>query len=93
MVRVQRVMWPRGAAEAAPVQAELWEPFHHGPPAALCPPHPTRVHTGVSARPLLPLGGRLRLEHGRFNSTGVLPGDVSADGSVVRRGRAMRLTV
>lgn len=64
MVRVQCVLWPRGAAEAAPVQAELWEPLHHGPSAALCQPHPTRVHTGVSAPPMLPLGGQLRLEQG-----------------------------
>lgn len=49
MVRMQRVLWPRGAAEAAPVQAELWQPLHHGPPTALCQPHPTRVHTGLSA--------------------------------------------
>lgn len=65
MVRVQCVLWPWCAAEAAPVQAELWEPLHHGSPAALCQPYATRVHTEVSARPLLPLGGRLRLEYGR----------------------------
>lgn len=65
MVRVQCVLWPRGAAEAAPVQAELWEQIHHGPPTALCQPHPTRVHTGLSAQCLLPLGGQLGLELGR----------------------------
>lgn len=59
MVRVQCVLWPRGPAEAAPVQAELWEPFHHGPPTALCQLNPTRVHTGVSAQAVLPLGGQL----------------------------------
>lgn len=65
MVRVQCVLWPRGAAEAAAVQAELWEPLHHGPSTALRQPHPTRVHTGMSAQPLLPLGGQIRVEHGR----------------------------
>lgn len=64
MVRVQCVLWPRGPAEAAPVQAELWEPFHHGPPTALCQLNPTRVHTGMSAQAVLPLGGQLRLEPG-----------------------------
>lgn len=64
MVRVQCVLWPRGPAEAAPVQAKLWEPFHHGPPTALCQSNPTRVHTGVSAQAVLPLGGQLRLEPG-----------------------------
>lgn len=59
MVGVQRVLRPRGAAEAAPVQAELWKPLHHGAPTALRQPHPTRLHTGVSAPPLLPLGGQL----------------------------------
>ena len=65
MVRVQCVLWPRDAAEATTVQAELWEPLHHGPPTPLCQPHPARVHTGLPAPPLLPLGGQLRLEHGR----------------------------
>lgn len=65
MVRVQCVLWARGAAEAAPVQAELWAALHHGPSAALCQPTPTRVHTGLPAPPLLPLGGQLRLEHGK----------------------------
>lgn len=65
MVGVQRVLRPRGAAEAAAVQAELWEPLHHGPPTALCQPHPARVHPGVSAPTLFPLGGQLRLEQGR----------------------------
>lgn len=63
MVRVQRLLWPRDAAEAAPVQAELWEPLHYGTPSALCQPHPTRVHAGMSAQRVLPLGGQLRLEH------------------------------
>lgn len=76
MVRVQRVLWPRDAAEAAPVQAELREPLHHGPPTALCQPHPTRVHTGLPARPLLPLGGQLRLEHGRSTTLIVHEGDL-----------------
>lgn len=65
MVGLQRVLWPRLAAEAAPVQAELWRPLHHGPPSALCHTHPARVNTGLPATPLLPLGGQLGLEHGR----------------------------
>lgn len=59
MVRVQRVLWPRAAAEAAPVQTELREPVHHGSPPALLQPDLPRVHTGLSAQIVLPLGGQL----------------------------------
>lgn len=59
MVRVQRVLWPRAAAEAAPVQAELREPVHHGSPPALRKSDLPRVHTGLSAQTVLPLGGQL----------------------------------
>lgn len=65
MVRVQRVLRSWRAAKAAPVQAELWEPLHHGPPTALRYPLPARVHTDVSAPALLPLGSQLGLEQGR----------------------------
>lgn len=65
MVRVQRVLRSWRAAKAAPVQAELWKPLHHGPPTALRYPHPARVHTEVSAPALLPLGSQLGLEQGR----------------------------
>lgn len=47
------------------MQAELWEPLHHGPPTALRQPHATRVHTGVSAPALLPLGSQPGLEQGQ----------------------------
>lgn len=65
MVRVQRVLRSRRAAKAAPVPTELWEPLHHGPPTALREPHTARVHAGVSAPALLPLGSQLGLEQGR----------------------------
>lgn len=65
MVGMQRVLRAWRAAEAAPVQAELWEPLHHGPPPALRYPHAARLHTGVSAAALLPLGSQLGLDQGR----------------------------
>lgn len=68
MVRVQRVLRPRRAAEAAPVQAEFREPLHHGPPPALRRPHAARVHAGVSAPALLPLGSQLGLDQGRHRT-------------------------
>lgn len=65
MVRVQRVLRPWRAAAAAPVQAEFWEPLHHGPPPALRRPHAARLHAGVSAPALLPLGSQLGLDQGQ----------------------------
>lgn len=62
VVGVQCVLRAWAAAEAAPVQAELWQPLHDGAPPALHWPDPPTVHSALPAPHVLSLGGQLGLE-------------------------------